>query len=64
MCNVEYIVYTHNRHLINYELKKFRINMQNVGLSARCGCIIYNTIAYLTANILVCPICQKLVNCA
>jgi hypothetical protein len=50
--------------LINYE-KKSKNNMQNVGLSAKWECIMYTTIIYQQkTDILVCPICQKLANCA
>jgi hypothetical protein len=39
--------------------------MQNMGLLAKSGCIMYTTNVYQwIADILVCPICQKLVNCA
>jgi hypothetical protein len=45
--------------------EKSKNNIQNVGLSAKCGCKMYTTIVYRrTTNILTCPVCQKLENCA
>jgi hypothetical protein len=39
----------------------FRNNIQDVGLSAKCGCIMCTIIVYKrTADILVCLVCQKL----
>jgi hypothetical protein len=35
-----------NKHLTNYGLKKSINNIQNVGLLAKCGCIMYATIVY------------------
>jgi hypothetical protein len=38
--------------------------IQDVELSAKCGCIMCATIIYQrTTNILVCSICQKIANC-
>jgi hypothetical protein len=45
--------------------KKSRNNIQNMGLLAKCGCIMYTTIVYRwTTDILVCPVCQNFKNCA
>jgi hypothetical protein len=44
--------------------KKSRNNIQDLGLSAKSGCIICIAIVYRqTADILVCSVCQKLANC-
>jgi hypothetical protein len=46
------------------EEKKAINNIQDVGLSAKCGCIMCTIINYRrTSNILVCLVCQKLANC-
>jgi hypothetical protein len=53
-----------NMHLINYGQKNSRNNIQNVGLLAKCGCIMCTIIVYQqTTGILVCLVCQKLANC-
>jgi hypothetical protein len=47
-----------------YGKKKSKNNIQDVGLLAKCGCIMCTIIVYRrTADILVCSICQKLANC-
>jgi hypothetical protein len=41
------------------------INIQDVGLSTKYGCIMCTTIVYQrTADVLVCLVCQKSTNCA
>jgi hypothetical protein len=53
-----------NKHLINYGKNKFKNNIHNVGLLAKRGCIMCTTIDYQwKTDILVCSVCQKLVNC-
>jgi hypothetical protein len=42
--------------------KKSRINIQDLGLLAKHGCIMYTAIG-CTTDILVCSVCQKLANC-
>jgi hypothetical protein len=50
--------------LTNYGQNKSRNNIQDMGLLAKCGCIMFTIIVYRQiANILVCSVCQKLVNC-
>jgi hypothetical protein len=45
--------------------KKSRNNIQDVGLSTKCGCIMCATIVYhRPINILVYPVYQKLANCS
>jgi hypothetical protein len=49
-----------NKDLTNYGQKKSRNNIEDVDLSAKCGCIMCTTIVYWqTADILVCSICQN-----
>jgi hypothetical protein len=56
--------YAFNQYSTNYRQKKSRNNIQDLGLSAKSGCIMCSAIIYhQTANILVCPVCQKLANC-
>jgi hypothetical protein len=44
--------------------KKSRNNIQNVGFSADCGCIMCTIVVNRrTANFLVCLVCQNLANC-
>jgi hypothetical protein len=53
-----------NIDLTNCGQKKSQNNIQDVGLLAKCGCIMCTTIVYWwTTDILVCSVCQKLVNC-
>jgi hypothetical protein len=45
--------------------KKSRNNIQDLGLSAKSGYIMWAIVVYQrTTDILVCSICQKLANCA
>jgi hypothetical protein len=54
----------YNRDLTNCGKKKSKNNIQDVGLLAKCGCIMRTIIVYwLIINILVCLVFQKLANC-
>jgi hypothetical protein len=61
------VIYKHCSHityLTNYRQKKSKNNIQDMDLSAKCGCIMCTFIVYWrTANFLVCLVCQKLANC-
>ena len=61
---IKLVRFSSNPYLTNYGKKKSRINIQDLGLSIKCGCIMCTIIVYWwITNFLVCLICQKLENC-